>query len=77
MALLEAHVLAGLGLPVLGECLVEVHIQLAGGVVRHIEQRHGLRKRRQSRQGQTAYQGSSKGKLDKVAAKVHGEALYW
>ena len=76
VALLDGHVLAGLGLPVLGKRLVELHIQLARRVVRHIEQRHRLCKRRQCHQGQTAHQGGGEGKLDKVAAKVHGRASF-
>ncbi|MNS84121.1 hypothetical protein D3C72_1179340 [compost metagenome] len=80
--LLDAHVLAGLGLPVLGEGLVVVHVQLAGRVVRHVQQRHGalgtrrtLRKRRQCRQGQGTGHAGTQGKLDKVAAKAHGVLL--
>ena len=72
VALLDGHVLAGLGLPVLGKGLVELHVQLAGGVVRHIEQRHRLCKRRQCGQRQSACKGCGQWKLDKVAAKVHG-----
>ena len=39
VALLDGHVLAGFGLPVLGKRGVEFHVQLAGRVVRHVEQR--------------------------------------
>jgi len=39
--LLDAHVLAGLGLPVFGKRDVVVHIKLACLLVRYIEQRHG------------------------------------
>ena len=72
VALLDGNVLAGLGLPVLGKGLVELHVQLAGGVVRDVEQRHRLCKRRQCGQRQSACKGCGQWKLDKVAAIVHG-----
>ena len=68
MALLEGHVLAALGLPVLGKSLVELHVQFARRVIRHIEQGHVLGPSRCCAQGQS---GGCEGKLDKVAAKVH------
>ena len=61
-----------LGLPVLGKRLIELYVQLAGGVVGDVEQRHRLCKRWQCGQRQSACKGCGQWKLDKVAAKVHG-----
>jgi hypothetical protein len=71
--LLDGHVLSGLALPVFGKGGVELHIQLARRVVRHIQQGHGRRlgQRAGAAQGQSGGGGGSQGKLDKVAAKAH------
>ena len=51
MRLLDGHVLTGLCFPVFGKGRVELAVQLASRVIRHIEQgdRRGLRR------GQTAH----------------------
>ena len=75
MRLLDRHILTGLGLPVLGEGLVVLHIQLARRVVGDIQQRHLLLgqcgESRQSAEGQAGQKAGKQGKLDKVAAICH------
>jgi hypothetical protein len=67
--LLEAHVLAGFGFPVRGKGFVEFDVQLAGGVVRDVEQADGcLGLNQNSRQEQR----SKSAEMTEKAMGFHG-----
>ncbi|MPM54087.1 hypothetical protein SDC9_100860 [bioreactor metagenome] len=74
MRLLELHVLAGLALPVLGERLVVLHVQLTRRVIGNVQKADGIgRQRGHCGKGHRPNKCEREWKLDKVAAIfLHG-----